>query len=165
MFLHFPGETAKQTTSSFVSDVHEHLGQKSVTDSVPLSVLLETVDTFFVHCSNQPYSFFHEDNFRQSLSKREIPQHLLCAIMASAVRLSENPFFEDKDEAAEAYAIKSWDCLVPSSIAQNGGGDLRSVQTITLLAIFDLTGSLDISIASIVLKLCQLVKIATRLHG
>ena len=63
--------------------------------------------------------------------------------MASAVHLSDSPIFEDKDEAAEIYSIKSWDSLVPSRIAQHGVGDLRSVQTIMLLAIFDLTGSLS----------------------
>ncbi len=129
--------------------MHGNLEQRSFTDWVPLPILLETVDNFFIHCHNQPYCFFHEANFRQSLSKREIPQHLLYAIMASAVRFSNNPFFEDKGEAAEVYATKSWDSLVPSSIAHNGVKDLQCVQTITLLAIFDLTGSLDASFPSL----------------
>ena len=128
--------------------MHEHLEQTSFTDLVPLPILLETVDLFFIHCHNQPYCFFHEANFRQSLSERKIPQHLLYAIMASAVRFSDNPFFEDKDEAAEVYANKSWDSLVPGSITHNGVGDLRAVQTITLIAILDLTGLLDASFPS-----------------
>ena len=116
---------------------------------MPLPILLETVDIFFIHCHNQPYCFFHEASFRQSLSKREIPQHLLYAIVASAVRFSDNLFFEDKDEAAEVFANKSWGSLIPGSITQNGVGDLQSVQTITLLAIFELTGSLDVSFSSL----------------
>ena len=63
--------------------------------------------------------------------------------MASAVRFTDDPFLEDKDGLAEVYAIKSWDSLVPSSVAANGAGDLQSVQTIALLAISDLTGLLD----------------------
>ena len=63
--------------------------------------------------------------------------------MASAVRFTDEGFFEDKDESAEVYAIKSWDSLVPSSVAENGPGDLRSVQTVALLAISDFTGLLD----------------------
>ena len=141
-------ETAKKASSSIGSDMRENPRQSSFTDTVPLPILLEIVDEFFIHCHNQPYCFFHEANFRQSLSEREIPQHLLYAIMASAVRFSVNPFFEDKDEAAEVYAVKSWDSLVPGSITRNGVGDLRSVQTITLLAIFDLTGLLDPSSSS-----------------
>jgi hypothetical protein len=124
--------------------MQEHLGRSLFTDFLPRSILLETVDLFFIHCHNQPYSFFHESNFRQSLSEQEIPQHLLYAIMASAVRFSDNPYYDDKDEVAEVYAIKSWDSLIPSSITHNGVGDLRTVQTITLLAIFELTGSLDL---------------------
>ena len=68
--------------------------------------------------------------------------------MASAVRFSDNAFFEDRDEAAELYAIKSWDSLIPSHITHNGVKDVRYVQTITLLAIFDLTGSWDASLFS-----------------
>ena len=135
----------------------EHLGQRSFTDLVPLPLLLETVDLFFLHCHNQPYCFFHEAKFRQSLSKRELPQHLLYAVMASAVRFSDNPFFEDKDEAAEVYATKSWDSLVPSHITHNGVGDLQSVQTVTLLAIFDLTGSLVASLPSLTQSLLKIL--------
>lgn len=59
------------------------------------------------------------------------------------VRLSIPLFFKDKTKSAEIYACKSWGSLVLSSIAQNGVGDLRSIQTTTLLTIFDLTSLLS----------------------
>lgn len=127
--------------------MHENHGQCLFICSVPLPVFLDLVDEYFIHCHNQPYSFFHEANFRQSLAEQRLPRYLLYAMMASAVRFSSNDFFEDKDEAAEVFAIKSWDCFVPSSIARRGVGDLNSVQAIALLAIYDLTGSLHYSIS------------------
>lgn len=112
----------------------------SFTGLLPLPVLLDTIDLYFSCCHNQSYSFFHEKNFRQRLSDGLIPDHLLFAILASAVRFSSHAFFEGrKHEMAVTYANRSWRSIVSSCIAQNNVADITTVQTITLLAIFDFT--------------------------
>lgn len=111
--------------------------------SIP--VLLSILDAYFQHCHNQPYSFFHEGNFRQRLSDGTLPQHLLLAVLASAVRFSAEPVFEGKTfEAAVAYANRSWKSVVSTCFAASRVTDLQTVQTITLLSIFDFTGEFEI---------------------
>jgi hypothetical protein len=130
----------EQTSAASVVEDEQLQEQVSFAGLLPLPVLLETVNVFFTYCHNQPYSFFHEVNFRQRLSNGEIPDHLLFAVLANAVRFSENPFFEDKHDAAVLYANKSWKSIVSSCFATNRVADIRTVQTITLLSIFDFTG-------------------------
>ncbi|KAL6249735.1 hypothetical protein RBB50_003590 [Rhinocladiella similis] len=113
--------------------------QDSFSGLLPLPVLLETVDIYFECCHNQPYSFFHENNFRESLSKGQIPDHLLFAVLASAMRFSRNPFFGNLHDAAVLYANKSWKTIVSSCFSNNQTADLRMVQSLTLLSIFDFT--------------------------
>jgi hypothetical protein len=108
---------------------------------LPSPVILATVDVFFQYCHNQPYSFFHEENFRKRLSAGQIPDHLLYAVLATAIRFSYHPFFEGRtNEAAVAYANRSWKSIVASCFLGGEGADIRTVQTITLLGIFDFTG-------------------------
>ena len=115
--------------------------QVSFTGLVPLPVLLYMIDVYFECCHNQPYSFFHEQNFRDRLSNGSIPDHLLFAVLATAARFSTNPFFKGKThEAAVTYANKSWKSIVASCFARNDAANIMTVQTITLLAIFDFTG-------------------------
>lgn len=115
--------------------------QFPLTRLLPAPVLLETVDTYFSYCHNQPYSLFHEPSFRRDLSQGQVPAYLLLAMLASAVRFSENPFFSDKDAIAQAYANKSWQSIVSSCFTLNKVDDIRIVQTLTLLSIFDFTGT------------------------
>lgn len=115
--------------------------QVSFTGLVPLPVLLSMIDVYFECCHNQPYSFFHEQNFRDRLSNGAIPDHLLFAVLATAARFSTNPFFKGKThEAAVTYANKSWKSIVASCFARHDAANIMTVQTITLLAIFDFTG-------------------------
>ncbi|KAK8006545.1 fungal-specific transcription factor domain-containing protein [Apiospora marii] len=60
---------------------------------LPEEVFMAVVDSYFTYCQNQPYSFFHEQNFRQRLSKQDIPRHLVLAVMATAVRFCSHPYF------------------------------------------------------------------------
>jgi len=109
---------------------------------LPLSVLRATVRVYFTHCHNQPYSFFHEANLLQQLSDGDIPDYLLFALLSNAVRFSDHPFFQGvRNEAAINFATRSWKAVVSTCFASNQKADIRTVQTITLLAIFDFTGS------------------------
>jgi hypothetical protein len=103
-------------------------------------VLLGCVNDYFRHCHNQPYSFFHEVSFRQSLERGLLPDHLVLAVLASAARFSSDPFFCDPHESAAQYANRSWKAIVVSYLAHNQAAHVQTVQTITLLAIFDFTG-------------------------
>ncbi|KAJ9640831.1 hypothetical protein H2204_003120 [Knufia peltigerae] len=91
---------------------------------LPLPVLLETIDIYFECCHNQPYGFFHEGNFRESLWKGQIPNHLLFAVLASAMRFSKNPFFDNLHNAAVLYANKSWKMVVSTCFSNNQTADL-----------------------------------------
>ncbi|KIW09855.1 hypothetical protein PV08_11956 [Exophiala spinifera] len=106
---------------------------------LPLPIILETIDVYFTYCHNQPYSFFHEESFRSKLSQGKIPDHLLFAILASAVRFSKNSFFKDIFETALFYSNKSWRSIVSTCFSANKVADLATVQTVTLLSILDYT--------------------------
>ncbi|KAM6525900.1 hypothetical protein FALCPG4_011432 [Fusarium falciforme] len=105
----------------------------------PRAVLLGCINDYFRHCHNQPYSFFHEASFRQSLERGLLPDHLVLAVLASAARFSSDPFFCDPHESAVQYANRSWKAIVVSCLAHNQAAHVQTVQTITLLAIFDFT--------------------------
>jgi hypothetical protein len=115
-------------------------GPVSFAGLLPLPVILETLDVYFTYCHNQPYSFFHEESFRVKLSQGKIPDHLLFAMLATAVRFSNNPYFKDIFETAAFYANKSWRAIVSTCFSANKSSDLMTVQTVTLLSILDYTG-------------------------
>ncbi|KAH0844014.1 hypothetical protein FOPE_08656 [Fonsecaea pedrosoi] len=128
------------TSSTLTGAMESTAGQTDFLRLAPLPVLLETVDIYFTFCHNQPYSFFHEGNFRDRLSRGEIPDHLLFAVFSNAIRFSGNSFFEHtKEQAATTHANRSWNLIVETCFAANQKADIRTVQTITLLAIFDFT--------------------------
>lgn len=121
--------------------------QESVTDdettwlSVSSSVIAETLDLFFKFCHNQPYSMFHEARLRQRLAQGLIPRYLTFAILATAARFSDNPFYGHRSfEISVFYARKSWSSIVATCFAVDRPADLTIVQTVTLLSIFDFTG-------------------------
>lgn len=106
----------------------------------PLETIIGAADIYFRYCHNQPYSLFHEDNFRTRLASNEVPQHLLFAFLASAVRYSEDPYYEDKVGAISTYAVQAWKAMVlPWNGVETDVG-ISILQTILLLAIIDYTG-------------------------
>lgn len=143
--VHSPSGDAGDNVSDQGSELAdtEDQDQVSFAGLLPLPVLLETVDLYFTYCHNQPYSFFHEGEFRRKLSDGKIPDHLLFAALASAVRFSTNPFFGDRThEVAINYANRSWRSIVSTCFAANQVADIITVQTITLLGLFDFTGKI-----------------------
>ena len=103
------------------------------------SQIQAAVDEFFLHSHNQPYSFFHEFNFRSRLAEGLLPDHLLLAIVASADRFSENG---TRGQVGHSCAQRAWD-LVSKQLDSDTQPDLNCVQTTTLLAIFDFVGTLN----------------------
>ena len=105
-----------------------------------LDIIRAACELYFRFCHNQPYSLFHEPSLRNKIELEELPSHLLFALLASTVRYSSNPFFEDKKATAvSAYAAQSWKSIVMPWNGMQSEGELSIVQTILLLAIIDYT--------------------------
>ncbi|KEF63226.1 uncharacterized protein A1O9_01203 [Exophiala aquamarina CBS 119918] len=134
-----PRTTATSTTFDLSYEV-ETQGELPGETLASKEVLLAVVDAFFIYCHNQPYSFFHEGNFRRGLSQGSLPEHLLLAVLASAVRFSRHAYFNGRwYQAAVGYANRSWKSVVSSCITVSRTADVSIVQTIALLALFDFT--------------------------
>ena len=113
-----------------------------VNDTALSPTALESiVDAYFINLHNQPYSFFHEGSFRQRLADGGLPDHLILAVMASAVCFCQHSALpSDRAEAASAYASKSWKSIISSYFTASKRADIFIVQTMALLALFDFTG-------------------------
>ncbi|TVY37813.1 putative transcriptional regulatory protein [Lachnellula subtilissima] len=106
----------------------------------PAHVLSSLVDTYFTHVQNQPYCFFHPRRFRQRLSDGLLPDYLLFAVLASALRFSNNSYYNGAyAEATTMYARESWKQIVMSWLATESDPDIGLCQAITLLSIIDFT--------------------------
>lgn len=109
---------------------------------LPDDVFMAVIDAYFTYCQNQPYSFFHEDNFRQRLSKQDVPKHLVLAMMAAAVRFCSHSYFTGRAlELSVEYANKSWKLIVSDCFTVGKEAEVSAVQTVALLGLFDFTGT------------------------
>ncbi|VUC35542.1 unnamed protein product, partial [Clonostachys rosea] len=106
----------------------------------PEDVFKAVIDSYFTYFQNQPYSFFHEDTFRQRLSEQAIPRHLVLAVMATAVRFCSHPYFSGRVvEMSVEYANRSWKLIVSDCFTAGNVADISTVQTVALLGLFDFT--------------------------
>ncbi|RSL97506.1 hypothetical protein CEP52_010836 [Fusarium oligoseptatum] len=106
----------------------------------PEDVFTAVIDSYFTYCQNQPYSFFHEETFRQRLSKQAIPRHLVLAVMAMAVRFCSHPYFSGRAlEMSVEYANRSWKLIVSDCFTVGKVAEVSTVQTVALLGLFDFT--------------------------
>lgn len=103
---------------------------------------MAVIDSYFTYCQNQPYSFFHEETFRQRLSEQAIPRHLVLAVMATAVRFCLHPYFSGHAlEMSVEYANRSWKLIVSDCFTVGKVAEVSTVQTVALLGLFDFTGT------------------------
>ena len=108
----------------------------------PDDVFMAVIDSYFTYCQNQPYSFFHEDNFRERLSKQDVPRHLVLAMMAAAVRFCSHTYYTGRAlEMSVEYANKSWKLIVSDCFTVGKEAEVSAVQTVALLGLFDFTGT------------------------
>lgn len=135
--------THKSTDSTEVGNDEPNGGMlgtsQSFTTLPPKDIIRSAADLYFKHCHNQPYSLFHEQSLREKIETDEIPSHLLFALIASTVRYSNNPYFNDKSAAVSGYAAQSWKSIVMPWNGLQSEAELSIVQTILLLAIIDYT--------------------------
>lgn len=108
---------------------------------IPEDVFLAVIDAYFQFCHNQPYSFFHEENFRERLRAQVTPKHLVLTVMAVAVRFCPHPYFSGRVHAASVdYANMAWKLIVSDCFTVGKVAEVSTVQTVALLGLFDFTG-------------------------
>ncbi|KAN0091869.1 Fungal specific transcription factor domain containing protein [Hyaloscypha variabilis] len=106
----------------------------------PQEVLHDLIDVYFARVQNQPYSFFHERSFREKLALNSLPEFLIFAVLASALRFSSNPYYgESQSEAIKLYASESWKLIVSVWFGPESDPDIHICQAMTLLSIIDFT--------------------------
>lgn len=111
---------------------------------MPVQAFMAVIDAYFHYCHNQPYSFFHEENFRQRLRAQTIPKHLVLTVIAMAVRFCLHPYFAGRvHEASVDYANRAWKLIVSDCFTVGKVAEVSTVQTAALLGLFDFTGRLS----------------------
>lgn len=99
------------------------------------------VDSFFLHVHNQPYSYFHEQTFRDRLAYGLLPKCVVFAVLASALRFSDVENFRGSiHEATEAYAREAWLSILSDHMTAENSLNLYVAQATNMLAIIDFTG-------------------------
>lgn len=101
--------------------------------------LQQLLDAYFLHHHSQPYSFFHEDHLRQATYSGSVPDHLISAIAAIAIRFATNN--DPQTRVALAFSRSSWASIAQLDMDAEGEFDVEVVQSLSLLAIFEYTGA------------------------
>ncbi|KAH7121809.1 fungal-specific transcription factor domain-containing protein [Dactylonectria estremocensis] len=111
---------------------------------VPQQVARDVFKDYFRCADGQPYALFHEATFWRQLDQKQLPDHLLLAIMAQAVRFSTDAFFEGRKASLSAlFANMAWRSIVVLYFQERAEADVNIVKTIMLLSIFDFTAGHD----------------------
>ncbi|EHK26115.1 uncharacterized protein TRIVIDRAFT_176452 [Trichoderma virens Gv29-8] len=99
------------------------------TTAPPPPVMAHLIDTYFLHVHNQPYTYFHEQSFRERLNYGVVPKCLLFAILASALKFSDSDYFAGcRREATEAYAREAWLALLNDHLTVENNPSLQVAQ-------------------------------------
>ncbi|RSL38053.1 hypothetical protein CEP53_015222, partial [Fusarium sp. AF-6] len=106
----------------------------------PVQVLRSVIKTYFSCFHNQPYSFFHETSFMKRFESNCLPNCLLLAVLALAVRFSED-YHGQSWAVSDAFSHQSWLCVLQDNLSHDEGLNLDVVQTATILSIVDYTGN------------------------
>lgn len=107
----------------------------------PNEVVQDVVGAYFHWCHNQPYSYFHEETFRQKLARGVLPRCLVFAVLASGARYSKHEHFgESSHEATKSYAREAWMIVLTNHMPSDNPPELFVAQTLNILAIIDFTG-------------------------
>ncbi|OAP58763.1 hypothetical protein AYL99_06060 [Fonsecaea erecta] len=138
-----PRKKPRNTVKSSGNDINDDTAASTplpADPSIPNEILEAVVETYFTYCHNQPYSFFHEGNFRHRLLTDSLPEYLILAVFAYSVRYCAHSYFANNPhEMSVLYANQSWKSVVKNCFTANKAADLSIVQTIALLALFDFT--------------------------
>ncbi|KAK6371416.1 hypothetical protein LTS17_009147 [Exophiala oligosperma] len=87
-------------------------------NDLPKDSIDRLLSDYFRYSHNQPYSFFHEETFRRKVANGTMLDNLLQAVIASSLRFSTDPYFEDnlfftnkRKVTADIFANNSWRIL------------------------------------------------------
>lgn len=106
----------------------------------PPPVMAHLIDTYFLHVHNQPYTYFHEQSFRERLNYGLVPKCLLFGILASALKFSDSDYFAGcRREATEAYAREAWLALLNDHLTVENNPTLQVAQASNILGVVDFT--------------------------
>ncbi|KAK4631360.1 hypothetical protein CLAFUW4_02429 [Fulvia fulva] len=99
------------------------------------------IDVYLEYFHNQPYTYFHEATFRQKYDEGRLPEYLVLAFAAMAVRFSNHEMYRGRQqEALTAYANASWQQIFEDSFSYGGHLEYPMVPaTAALLAVVDFT--------------------------
>ncbi|KIW45759.1 uncharacterized protein PV06_04117 [Exophiala oligosperma] len=113
-------------------------------NDLPKDSIDRLLSDYFRYSHNQPYSFFHEETFRRKVANGTMPDYLLQAVIASSLRFSTDPYFEDnlfftnkRKVTADIFANNSWRILSSRFVDGDDDCNVGVVQAITLLAIYE----------------------------
>ncbi|KAI8943402.1 hypothetical protein NX059_001414 [Plenodomus lindquistii] len=102
------------------------------------STMQNLADVYFRHCHHQPYTYFHEGTFRQRLENESLPNYLIYALAATAVRFSNDPSFVGRQsEAMNCYSRMAWSEIMDQSFSDNHNLSISTVQAANMLGIVD----------------------------
>ncbi|KAH0533090.1 hypothetical protein TsFJ059_001700 [Trichoderma semiorbis] len=151
-----------ETTEQPVSDIANAM---RFTTAPPPPVMAHLIDTYFLHVHNQPYTYFHEQSFRERLNYGLVPKCLLFGILASALKFSDSDYFAGcRREATEAYAREAWLALLNDHLTVENNPTLQVAQASNILGVVDFTcgrtssGWLKIGLAVRIAQDLQLMK-------
>jgi len=106
----------------------------------PLHHQMILVDIYFSYCHGQPYSLFHENNFRERFNSGALAPALLLAVIANSCRFANHlPNHDEEFQDAGELAERAWSAISTNCLAGSGAVDLSVLQTLILLCIFDFT--------------------------
>ncbi|KAL7915144.1 fungal-specific transcription factor domain-containing protein [Trichoderma velutinum] len=149
-------------TTEPVSDIANAM---RFTTAPPPPVMAHLIDTYFLHVHNQPYTYFHEQSFRERLNYGLVPKCLLFGILASALKFSDSDYFAGcRREATEAYAREAWLALLNDHLTVENNPTLQVAQASNILGVVDFTcgrtssGWLKIGLAVRIAQDLQLMK-------
>ncbi|KAH7000789.1 fungal-specific transcription factor domain-containing protein [Ilyonectria destructans] len=113
-------------------------------DLVSHEVARAVFKDYFRCVHGQPYALFHEATFWRQLDQKQLPDHLLLAIMSYTVRFSTDAFFEGRKASLSAlFANMAWRSIVVLYFEERAEANITIVKTIFLLSIFDFTAGHD----------------------
>jgi hypothetical protein len=102
---------------------------------------LVLVDHYFTYCHNQPYSILREMDFRNQFHEGKLESHLILAVIANSAKFTEtNSPYLKYHKMASSFADAAWKAIVSECFLGPQKVEIVTVQTLTLLAIFDFTG-------------------------
>ncbi|USW57166.1 hypothetical protein Slin15195_G104850 [Septoria linicola] len=111
---------------------------KKASEELRIAAFEDLLDTYFATFHNQPYSFFHEPMLKERAIQLDLPDYLVGAIAALAIRFSQDVIWTGvQAEAGRGFARSSWETIARLDVDSDESCSHEIVQATTLLFIYD----------------------------